>query len=170
MNECQEWLNEASEVFPDLKRKKIEADYKQMASKKLGYVSAKIHQRLDFDPEALLLGESNNVKSKRLKPKDFKIFINAKLQAVKNMALRKQIVQHILIHEMLHIENGDLFTLSKDYNRRKKKKIHITDFEEDVFNRFNKLREIKGVMQIQKREHLDIAINRILESIRWFEK
>ena len=75
-----------------------------------------------------------------------------------------------MIHELLHIESEDLITLSKEYDRRKKKKIHINDFEEEVFNRYNKLRELKGIMQIQKREHLQIAIQRILESINWHKK
>jgi uncharacterized protein YggL (DUF469 family) len=63
-----------------------------------------------------------------------------------------------------------LVTKSKDFNRRKKKKIHVNDFEDEVFNRFNELRRKKGIMEIQKREHLDIAIHRILETIGWFNK
>ena len=164
------WLNEVMEVFPSLYRKIILADYKKIRSKKLGYVTAKIEQKIDFDPEALLLGEQTNIKKRRLKPKEFKIFINQDLQKIKNSALRKEMVQNVLIHELLHIESEDLITISKDYNRRKKKKIHINDFEEEIFNRYNKLREIKGIMQIQKREHLHIAIQRILESINWHEK
>ncbi|MFH1052871.1 MAG: hypothetical protein V1740_00470 [Candidatus Woesearchaeota archaeon] len=166
----KEWLNEILEVFPEIKRKKIYVDYKKISSKRLGYVSAKIPRDYDLDPEALLLGETNSVRKKNVKPKEFKILINEKMNKIKNVALRKQIVQHILIHELLHIANEDLFTLSKEYNRRKKKKIHVNEFEEEVFTRFNKLRELKGIMQIQKREHLDIAIHRILESINWFAK
>ena len=170
MSEITEWLKETLEVFPEIKRKKIDADYKKIASKRLGYVTAMIPRDFDLDPEALLLGTTNSVRKKRIKPKEFKILINERMNKIGNIALRKQIVQHILIHELLHIANEDLFTLSKEYNRRKKKKIHITEFEDEVFIRFNKLRELKGIMQIQKRDHLDIAIQRILESIRWFEK
>ena len=148
----------------------ILSDYKKMTSKKLGYVKAKIEQKIDLDPEALLLGKSNKIKKRRLKPKEFKILINQDLQRIKNPALRKEIVQHILIHELTHIESGDLFTLSKIFSRRKKKKIHINEFEEEVFNRYNKLRALNRIMQIQKREHLDIAIHRILESIDWHKK
>ena len=170
MDECKDWLNETLEVFPKLKRKSIEADYKKMPRKKLGFVSAKIENKLDFDAEALILGETNSVNLKRVKPKEFKISINVELQKIRNIALRKQIIQHILIHELLHIENEDLLTLSKKYNKRKKKKIHVKDFEESVFSRYNELRELKGIMQIQKRAHLDVAIQRILESINWFKK
>jgi len=170
MNECEEWLKECLLVFPEIKRKKICISYKEISSKKLGYVSAKIEKKLDFNPEALLLGEDSHIKEKKSKPKEFKIFINSKLNRVSNIALRKEIVQNIIIHELLHIGNEDLFTLSKEYNRRKKKKIHVNDFKDEVFNRYNKLRESKGIMQIQKKEYLDIAVHRILETIKWFEK
>lgn len=170
MREISEWLNEALVVFPEVKRKKIEVDYKEMNPKKLGYVAAKIPRKLDFDPEALLLGTSISVRKKISKPKEFKIFINQRIKKITNTLLRKQVVQHILIHELLHIANEDLITLSKKYNRRKKKKIHINDFEEDVFNRYNRLRDLNGIMQIQKREHFDRAIQKILESIKWFDK
>ena len=169
MNECEEWLKECLLVFPETKRKKICIDYKEIASKKLGYVTAKIEKKLEFNPEALLLGEETSIKEKKSEPKEFKLFINSRLNRIRNTALRKQIVQSIIIHELLHILNEDLFTLSKKYGRRKKKKIHVNDFEEEVFNRYNKLRELKGIMQIQKKEHLGIAIQKILETINWFE-
>jgi hypothetical protein len=169
-NECKDWMKECLIVFPEIKKKKIEISYKKIISKKLGYVSAKIEKNYDFNPEELLLGKNICIKEKRKKPKEFKIYINDKLVKIKNIALRKEIVQNIIIHELLHIANDDLFTLSKNINKRKKKKIHVNHFEEQIFKRYNKLREIKGIMQIQKKEHLDIAISRILESINWFKK
>ena len=170
MSECEEWLKECLLIFPEIKRKKICIDYKEISSKKLGYVSAKIEKKLDFNPEALLLGEETPIKEKKSKPKEFNIFINRKLHRIGNIALRKQVVQNIIIHELLHISNEDLFTLTKKYGRRKKKKIHVNEFEEEVFSRYNALRKLRGIMQIQKREHLEMAIQKILESIRWFEK
>lgn len=167
--EIKEWLSEVMQVFPNIKRKKITTDYKKIKSRKLGYVTAKIEQKLDFDPEALILGEQNKVKKRNLKPNEFRIFINQDLKRIKNPALRKEIVQNILIHELLHIESEDLITLSKDYSKRKKKKIHVKDFDDEVFNRYNKLRKLKGIMQISERKHLDVAISRILESINWYK-
>jgi hypothetical protein len=167
MDECKIWLDEVKQVFSKLNRKKITVNYKKMRSKQLGYVRAKIREKFNFDPEALLLGKNNKIKKRRLKPKEYEIYISERLQKIKNLALRKEIIQHTLIHELLHIENDDLITLSKRFSRRKKKKIHINEFDEEVFKRFNKLREIKGLMQIQKKEHLNIAINKILESINW---
>jgi len=169
MNECEEWLKQCFLVFPEIKRKNISIDYKKISNKKLGYVTAKIEKKLDFNPEALLLGEEITVKEKKSKPRDFKIFINDKICRIKNIALRKQIAQTIIIHELLHIQHEDLFTISKQFGKRKKKKIHVIDFEQEVFTRYNKLRELKGIMQIQKREYLDIAIHRILEIINWHE-
>ena len=52
-------------------------------------------------------------------------------------------------------------------SRRKKKKIHVNGFDNDVFTRYNQLRGIKGIMKIEKKEHLDIAVHKILETIRW---
>ncbi|MDI6738081.1 MAG: hypothetical protein QME12_06230 [Nanoarchaeota archaeon] len=167
MDECMEWLHDARDVFPLLDKKAITSEYKKMSPKKLGCVHAKIEQRLDFDHEALLLGESSNIRKTRAKPSEFRIFINSSLQKVGNIALRKQVVQSILMHELLHIEAEDLLTLSKEYSRRKKKKIHVKDFENEVFRRFNMLREKKGILQIEKKEHLDIALGRIMNSVRW---
>lgn len=44
MNECEEWLKECLLVFPEIKRKSIRIDYKEISSKRLGYVSAKIEK------------------------------------------------------------------------------------------------------------------------------
>jgi hypothetical protein len=170
MGELKVWLKESFEVFPKLKKKKIDIDYKIMSFKKLGYVRAKIKKDYDFDAEQLLLGEFTKVKSKISNPSNYEIYINSGLQKIKNQAVRKQMIQHILIHELLHIENEDLITLQKDYSKRKKKKIHVNEFEEDVFFRFNELRRINSIMQIEKREHLEIALKRILESIGWGKK
>lgn len=167
IEECMLWLDEARQVFTKLDKKTILAEYKKMNRKSLGFIRSKIEQKIDFDPEALLLGEDYKVRKKRTKPSEFRIFINQELQRIKNEALRKQIVQSIMMHELLHIENEDLVTLSKDYNRRKKKRIHIKEFEEEIFKRFNQLRRIKGIMEIEKKEHLDMAINRILQSINF---
>ena len=43
----------------------------------------------------------------------------------------------------------------------------MNDFKSEVFKRFNMLREKKGIMQIEKEEHLEAALSRIMDSIRW---
>ncbi|OYT34546.1 MAG: hypothetical protein B6U87_01860 [Candidatus Aenigmarchaeota archaeon ex4484_52] len=162
------WLKEVRSVFRVLNKKTILADYKKMSRKKLGFVRSRIKHKIDFDAVALLLGKSKAQKIQKtiVKPNEFEIFINQDLQKIKKEILRKEIVQHILIHELLHIENEDLITISKNYNKRKKKKIHINKFDEEIFNRYNKLRKLKGIMQIQKREYLDMAIKKILKSVK----
>ncbi|MDY6966337.1 MAG: hypothetical protein SVM80_10295 [Halobacteriota archaeon] len=79
--------------------------------------------------------------------------------------MRKQVVEHTIIHELLHIVHNDFETLSKDYKKRKKKKIHVKEFKEEVFMRFNQLRGLSKMPTIEKREDLDLAINKIVSSI-----
>ncbi|MBI5148411.1 hypothetical protein HZA33_01910 [Candidatus Pacearchaeota archaeon] len=165
MDECIKWLNETREIFPKLNKKRISVKYKKMSRRKLGYVRTKIEQKFDFNPESLILGESRSIKKRRLKPSEFNIHINKNLQKIENPLVRKEIVQYIIIHELLHIEAEDLITLSKEFNKRKKKKIHVNNFEEAVFDKYNKLREINGLPKINKPEYLDSAINKILKAI-----
>ena len=54
--------------------------------------------------------------------------------------------------------------------RRKKKKIHVKDFENGVLEKYNKLREIKGIIKIKKKEHLNAAVSKILDSIDFYDK
>lgn len=76
-----------------------------------------------------------------------------------------------MIHDLLHIENEDLITLSKKYSKRKKKKGHIKDFEEEIFKRFNQLRRINGVMEIEKKrtfrysDKQNLAVNKFWKMI-----
>ena len=156
--ELNSWLEETLQVFPEIKRKTVRIVYKPLSVKSLGRVKAKIEQKLDFSPEALLLGEKQDIRKRRLKPKEFVIQINDRIQNVKNEALRKEIVQYIIIHELLHIRGEDLLTLSKDYSRRKKKKVHTSKSEQEVFRLFNELRRMKGIMEIEKLEHLETAV------------
>lgn len=161
------WLHEVREIFPKLDNKIIMADYKKIAKKSLGYVKTKIEEKLDFNPESLILGKNYKIKKRKLKPKEFYIFINDKLQEIKNLELRKEIIQFTMIHELLHIEKGDLITLSKKFSRRKKKKVHIKDFNNEIFEKYNELRELKSIPKIKEKQHLDIAISKILKSINF---
>ncbi len=164
-SELKFWLDETLQVMPEIKRKAVRIEYMPMSLKALGRVKAKIEQKLDFNPEALLLGEKQDIRKRRLKPKEFIIHVNSRIQNVKNEALRKEIVQYIILHELLHIKGEDLLTLSKDYSRRRKKKIHVSEFKEEVFKKFNELRRKRGVMEIEKLEHLEVAVSRIWETV-----
>lgn len=99
----------------------------------------------------------------RKKPSKYEIEINENLKKIKEKDVRKQIVQHIIIHELMHVLNEDIVTLSKEYKRRKKKKIHVKDFEKEVFQRYNELRKLNGLPPISKQDDLELAINKILK-------
>lgn len=170
MNECMTWLHEVREIFPKLDNKIIMADYKKIAKKSLGYVKTKIEEKLNFDPESLILGKDYKIKKRKLKPKEFYVFVNDKLEEIKNLELRKEIIQFIMIHELLHIEKGDLITLSKKYSKRKKKKFHINDFSNEIFEKYNELRELKNMPRIKEKQYLNIAISKILETINFYRK
>ena len=164
------WLHEVRKIFPKLNKKIILTDYKKMSGKSLGYVRTRIEQKFNFDPEALILGTNKKIRKTRTKPKEFYIFINSKLEKIENPELRKQIIQFIMIHELLHVEREDLITLSKQYSKRKKKKVHVNKFENEVLDRYNELRELKDIPRIKEKKHLDVAISKILESINFYGK
>jgi len=169
-SECIIWLNEVREVFPGLDKKIILTEYKKIVGRGLGYVKARIGQEINFNAEAFILGTNSKIRKKRAMPKEFYIYINNKLQEIKNPELRREIAQFIMIHELLHIEQKDLITLSKQYSRRKKKKIHINSFENEVFERYNQLRERKNLPRIKEESQLKLAISKILDSINFNKK
>ncbi|MEM2388324.1 MAG: hypothetical protein QXW78_04305, partial [Candidatus Thermoplasmatota archaeon] len=95
---------------------------------------------------------------------------NKNLKRIKRKAIRKQVVQYVIVHELLHIANEDILVLSKDYSRRKKKKIHVKDFKKEFFRRYNELRKLNNLPQISKQEDLNLAINKILEKYKVMEE
>ena len=153
------------QVFPSLKRIKIECKYKKLPKNTLGRVKGKVLMKRDIDIEALLIEGKVKAKIKREKPKEYEIEINEKLKGIKKEVIRKQIVQHTIIHELLHIENEDLISLTKDYKRRKKKKLHVKEFKNEVFKRYNEVRKLNGLPPIERKEDLDTAIGKIVEEL-----
>ena len=158
MNELEQWLKECMQVFPSLKRIKIECKYKKLPKNTLGRVKGKVLMKREIDIEALLIEGKVKAKIKREKPKEYEIEINEKLKGIKKEVIRKQIVQHTIIHELLHIENEDLISLTKDYKRRKKKKLHVKEFK-------NEVRKLNGLPPIERKEDLDMAIGKIVEEL-----
>ncbi|RLJ02470.1 MAG: hypothetical protein DRP10_01250 [Candidatus Aenigmatarchaeota archaeon] len=158
VDELAEWLHECREVFPKLNKYKITCEYGKLSKNVLGCTSRLIRREISAD-DILLFGES------RKPEKEFEIKINEKLKKIERENVRKEIVQYIMVHELLHLENKDLSTLSKNYKKRKKKKIHVKEFDNEVFERYNKLRELKGLSRIQKIEDLEFAIHKIISKI-----
>lgn len=151
-DECSEWLSECMKVFPKLKKYVITAGYSRAPQKVLARVKVRITRFKDIDVEALLLRGESKTKVTRKLDECYQIEISNRLREIENVEVRKQVVQHSMIHELLHIERKDLETLDKNHRRRRQKKIHVKEFEEEVFQRYNQLRELSGLPAIQKRK------------------
>ena len=114
-SELNKWLNESLMAFPEIKGIEIKCFYRKTPKKCLGRVKGEIEIKKDIDAEALLLEGKVKKKIVRKKPKNYEIEINENLKKIKERAIRKQIVQHVIIHELLHILNEDV------YKKRNKK-------------------------------------------------
>lgn len=166
MDECMEWLFECRKIFSKAKRYGIICQYAKIPDESLGRVKGSIRIKKSIDPESLLLDGKLKVKIKRKVEGDFVIEINENLKNISNPALRKQAVQYVIVHEILHIENKDMITLGKDYKRRKNKKIHKKEFKENVLEKFNMVRQTNGLPEIKSVEHMELAMHEILSRIK----
>jgi len=165
MDECMEWAFECRKVFPTLDKFSIEAGYAKTPKNALGRVKGIVKAAQDFDAiELLLTGIKKSKNSKKLEEK-FTIEINQEIKKVEPEEIRKMVVQHILMHELLHIENKDLLTLSKQYRKRKTKKIHKKEFEEEMHKRYNELRRLNGLPEIKNAKDANMAVNKIAGKI-----
>ena len=165
IKETTKWLNECIKVFPKIKKHDIRCEYSKLPKNVLGRVKISYVEEKDIDAKALLLDGKRKIKIKRKTDDNFKIELSEKLKKIDNIELRRQVVQHTIIHELLHIEHNDFDTLSKDYKKRRKKKIHVKEFKEEVFKRFNQLRELNDIPMIENRDDLDLAINKIVSYV-----
>lgn len=161
IDECSEWLFECRIAFPKLKNLTITCDYAALPEKALGRIKGKVRREHDIDAEELLLSGKVFAKTKKSVEEEFVVQINEKLKNIGKQELRKQAVQYIIIHELLHAENKDLLTLSKSYGRRKTKKIHVKSFDEETLGRFNIVREAYGLPKIPEFKSLEAAVNKL---------
>ncbi len=163
-NECSEWVNECLKVFPKLEKKYVvTARYYRLPKKMLSRI--KVNKlKMDIDIEALLLRGESKPGPKITLSGFCEIQINNKLKEIENKEVRKQIVQHTMIHNLLYAERKDLETTEKKKSAKQKRK-EEEEFEEEVFQRFNKLRELNGLPPIKKREDLDLAFSKILTEL-----
>ena len=156
-DELAEWLHECRKVFPKLDKYKITCEYKKLPKNVLGCVGELVREIMPED--ILLFGETKSQNG------EFEMKINEKLKKIEKEEVRREVVQYVMVHELLHLENKDLSTLSKNYKKRKKKKIHVKEFNKEVFERYNKLRELRGLPKISKFEDLEFAIHKIISKI-----
>lgn len=68
-----------------------------------------------------------------------------------------------MIHNLLHAERKDL-TPGKN-KKGKRNEDYEKGFEEEVFQRFNKLRELNGLPIIKNREDLELAFNNVITKL-----
>lgn len=161
IDECSEWLFECRIAFPKLKNMTIACEYVPLSQKVLGRIRGKIKREQDIDAEELLLSGKLITKTKKSVEEEFAVQINERLKNIGKHELRKQAVQYIIIHEVLHAENNDLLTLSKSYRKRKIKKIHVKSFNEEVLERFNIVRKSCGLPKISDFRSLDMAVSKL---------
>lgn len=162
-DECSEWLDECLKVFPKLEKYVVTARYCRMSKKLLSRIKISTLS-MDIDVEALLLRGKRKSES-GLKLRGFcEVLINSKLKEIDNREVRKQIVQHNMIHNLLYAEKKDL-EINGEKGKGKAKKTEDEEFEEEVFQRYNKLRELNGLPPIKEREDLNLAFSKVLTKL-----
>jgi len=165
-DECTEWILECREAFPKLDRFTITSEYKKLGKNVLGRVKGQVERYRDIKPKSIFLDGEVKFSTKTKEEHSYQIFINEKLKKVEPDNFRKQVIQNIMTHELLHIENKDLTTLSKKYSRRMKKKIHVSDFHKECLDRFNQIRKINNINPIKSYDQLKEAESKIATKLK----
>src|SRR5208283_2761145 len=98
--ECRNWLIDCLEVFPKVRRMRIEiiSVYKKLPSNILGRARGKVVIRREVDPESLLLEGVADAKLKRVIEKTISIEINEELRKIGNQRMREQLVKSVIVH------------------------------------------------------------------------
>ena len=166
MKEESSWLNECMKVMPDVKRgRKVTISYARTPKNVLARVKGKVMMNREVDAVRLLLQGETSTRIRRRMPKEYVIHINENISRIPETALRQQVVQYLIIHELLQIINKDLLTLSKKYGKRKEKKIHTSQFDKELLTRYNKVRINGGMKPIRNHKALEEAVNKIVSKI-----
>ncbi|MDY6932192.1 MAG: hypothetical protein SVJ22_09795 [Halobacteriota archaeon] len=165
MDEAARWLKECLKVFPLLKKHDITCKYSKLPKNVLGRVKISYLEEKDIDARALLLEGRSRLRVSKKRDDKYKIEISEKFKGIEEVEVRKQVVEHTIIHELLHIEANDFDVIAENSKTNKRKKIHVKAFKEEVFRRFNELRELGKIPTIENREDLDLAINKIVNSL-----
>ena len=159
------WLKECVKAFPEVRSRRIAITYARTPKNILARVKGRLMVSREIQAEKLLLEGKACVKIKRRLPKEYVIQINRDIAKITKKPLRKQVVQYLIIHELLHILNKDLITLSKEYGRRKKTKIHTKEFHKQVLSRYNTVRSGNGMKPIRDYRILERAVNQVLSKV-----
>ncbi len=161
MSEVIEWLFECRKVFPKLDRFAIEGTYAPLSHKLLGKMKGTAVSFTDIDAAKLLLEGIADKKRSIKSANKFQIEVNQNLQKIEPAELRKQVVQHVLLHELMHIDYKDHVVSAKSYARRKRKKFHTKEFEERIHEKYNQIRKTQGLPEIPDSDNVHLAVNKI---------
>lgn len=164
--ECRKWLKHCLVVFPRVKRMRIEIAccYNRVPRNVLGRTRGELTVTRDINAESLLLKGVSDTKLKKKLVKSFVIEINEVMQNIKNKEMKEQIVKSVIVHELMHVERKDILELSKNYHRRKRKRVH-SGLENESFERYNELREAEGLPRIKSKLDLDRAVSKVFAEI-----
>ena len=163
--EASVWFKECVKIFPEVRSRRIAFAYARTPKNVLARVKGRLMISREIQAEKLLLEGNTHVRIKRHLPREYVIQINKNVAKIKKEPLRKQVVQYLVIHELLHILNKDLLTLSKEYARRKKTKIHTKEFNELVLSRYNRVRSLNMMKPIRDYRMLESAVNQVLSKV-----
>ncbi|MGC8533754.1 MAG: hypothetical protein ACP5MV_03980 [Candidatus Parvarchaeum sp.] len=154
--ECKELLINSLRVFKPFRGTYINIDYGFLPKGIAGRVNAEIETIRKRKIPRFFGKEIVRIR-RRIKNNEFYIRINANLAKIEEENLRKQVVTSVIIHELLHIERKDLLEHSKNYRKRKHKKIH-SSLEKEALKRLNALREMGGLKPVGKENYIEKEI------------
>ncbi|EFD92783.1 MAG: hypothetical protein BJBARM5_0457 [Candidatus Parvarchaeum acidophilus ARMAN-5] len=168
-DECIEFLKDCMRVFPTFRGAYINIGYNDMPKKVLGRVNAEIEITRRRRFYGLLRTHSSLSLSRKVKNREFYIRINLLFTEIKDEKLRADVVKSIIVHELLHIERNDLIESSKNYGRRKHKKIHGA-LDKEALIRLNSLRKLDGLPVLDKKNYIEDEISALLSESEFIKK
>ncbi len=166
-NECSAWLEECMKAFPELKDYKITCSYAKIPKNLIFVTHSSMTMVRNVEPEEVLLKGDSNVTITRKESKKFKIEINRNLRKIRNPLLRKQVIQHDLISELVRIGSRELVTVVKEGERAKRRRVPKKELDGKLHLKFNEVRAASGLPPIGNMANVEKAISRILSEVRF---
>jgi hypothetical protein len=145
-------------------RIEIACCYNRLPRNVLGRTRGIVTITKDINAESLLLQGASGTKAKKRLHKSFTIEINEALKSIENEKMKEQIVKSVIVHELMHVERKDILELSKDFHRRKRKRVH-SGLENESFERYNALRKAEGLPRIKIKLDFDRAVSKVFSEI-----
>ena len=160
-DECLLFLKDCLKVFKPFRGAYIRINYSDLPRNVLGRVNADLQITKTSRARGLFRRRKATKISRKIVKKEFYIRISSIFLRVIDTDLREELVKSVIMHELLHIERGDLIESSKDYHRRKHKKLH-SNLEKEALQKINALRLIKGLDALDSDDYLQKEIKRLI--------